>query len=73
MIDMGLRELQPPRASDVPSEPSFCWSTVSAFKGLESDVVVLAGLDEADSDWWRAVAYVGMSRATCSAHYDLAR
>jgi hypothetical protein len=39
------------------------WATVSSFKGLENDVVILVGLDEIDSDWWRAVAYVGMSRA----------
>ncbi len=39
------------------------WSTVSSFKGLENDVVILAGLDEIDDDWWRSIAYVGMSRA----------
>jgi len=39
------------------------WATVSAFKGLESDVVILAGLDDIDAEWWQAVAYVGMSRA----------
>jgi len=39
------------------------WSTVSGFKGLESDVVVLAGIEDIGSDWWRAVTYVGMSRA----------
>ena len=41
------------------------WATVSGFKGLESDIVVLAGLDKIDDDWWRSVAYVGMSRARC--------
>lgn len=39
------------------------WSLVSGFKGLESDVVVLVGVDNIDGQWWRAVTYVGMSRA----------
>jgi hypothetical protein len=38
-------------------------STTSAFKGLEDDVVVLAGVSEVIAPWWRAVNYVGMSRA----------
>jgi len=39
------------------------WSTVSAFKGLENDVVVLVGVEDIQKDWWRGVTYVGMSRA----------
>ena len=33
------------------------------FKGLENDVVILVGVKDIESDWWRAVTYVGMSRA----------
>ena len=39
------------------------WTTVSAFKGLENDAVVLAGVRELEPDWWRSINYVGMSRA----------
>jgi hypothetical protein len=39
------------------------WSTVSGFKGLENDVIVLVGVRDIESAWGRAIAYVGMSRA----------
>lgn len=39
------------------------YSTVSAFKGLENDYIVLADVESLGSDWWRSVVYVGMSRA----------
>ena len=39
------------------------WSTVSGFKGLESDVIILVGVENIIDDWWRAICYVGMSRA----------
>ena len=42
---------------------SITWSTVSGFKGLENDVIIVAGLTDIESDWHRGVAYVGMSRA----------
>jgi hypothetical protein len=35
------------------------YSTVSAFKGLENDYIVLADVESLDSDWWRLVVYVG--------------
>ncbi|MEW8291543.1 MAG: NERD domain-containing protein [Candidatus Thiodiazotropha endolucinida] len=39
------------------------FSTISAFKGLEADVVILTDIKEFESDWWKSVLYVGMSRA----------
>jgi len=39
------------------------FSTVSAFKGLESDVVILADVDDLTSDESREILYVGTSRA----------
>ena len=39
------------------------WSTVSGFKGLESDVIILVGVENIINDWWRAICYVGMSLA----------
>ncbi len=42
--------------------------TVQAFKGLESPAVVLAGVEDIDSDYWRSVLYVGMTRARHVAH-----
>ena len=40
---------------------SYC--TISAFKGLENDFIVLTDIENLDADWWRSVIYVGMSRA----------
>ncbi len=37
--------------------------TVSSFKGLENDFIVLTDVDELAPEWWRGVVYVGMSRA----------
>lgn len=37
--------------------------SVSSFKGLENDFIILTDVDELTPDWWRGVAYVGMSRA----------
>ena len=36
---------------------------MSGFKGLESDVIILVGIENVVDDWWQAVCYVGMSRA----------
>jgi superfamily I DNA/RNA helicase len=47
---------------------SITWSTVSGFKGLENDVIIVAGLTDIESDWHRGVAYVGMSRARTRLH-----
>ncbi len=62
---MALRRLS---EDDVPHLGSaslqyVTWSIVSGFKGLENDVVILAGLTDIETDWHRGVAYVGMSRA----------
>lgn len=39
------------------------YASVSAFKGLENDYIVLTDIEELQSEWWQAVVYVGMSRA----------
>lgn len=43
--------------------PAATCCTVSAFKGLENDFIVLLDIDDFDSPWWKAVSYVGMTRA----------
>ena len=48
-------------------------ATVSSFKGLESDYVVLTDIDSLDTRWWRSVAYVGMSRARVKLYLFLSR
>ena len=65
LISMGIRQLAEEDVASLESNSpkAFTWATVSSFKGLENDVVVLAGVKEIESDWWRAVTYVGMSRA----------
>jgi Nuclease-related domain/AAA domain len=39
------------------------YCTISSFKGLENDFIVLTDIEDLDSEWWRSVIYVGMSRA----------
>lgn len=39
------------------------YCSISAFKGLENDFIVLTDIEKLDPDWWDAVVYVGMSRA----------
>ena len=67
---MALRRLS---EDDVPhlgsaSLQTITWSIVSGLKGLENDVVILAGLTDIEADWHRGVAYVGMSRARTRLH-----
>ena len=52
-----LTEQWPPASGEV------FWTTVQSFKGLESPVVILAGLEEDVYPDLTTVAYVGMSRA----------
>lgn len=42
---------------------SISYCTVSAFKGLENDFIVLTDIENLNAEWWRSVIYVGMSRA----------
>ena len=65
LTNLGIRRLE---AQHVPLLGSdqleySTWSVVSGFKGLENDVIVLVGIEDIDQPWWRAVTYVGMSRA----------
>lgn len=43
--------------------PSVTFATVSAFKGLENDFIIVADVENVTDDWWRAVIYVAMTRA----------
>jgi hypothetical protein len=56
-----------PHLRPAPQDPA-TWSIVSAFKGLENDFAILAGLTDIDDDWYRGMAYVGMSRARTRLH-----
>jgi hypothetical protein len=47
---------------------SISYTSVSAFKGLENDFVVLTDIEELSTEWWRPVIYVGMSRARVGLH-----
>lgn len=42
--------------------------TVQAFKGLESPAVVLAGVEDVETEYWRSVLYVGITRARHAVH-----
>ena len=44
-------------------QSSIKFSTIQAFKGLDSPVAIIVDIDESDSDWMKSVLYVGMSRA----------
>jgi hypothetical protein len=47
---------------------SISYCTVSAFKGLENDFIVLTDIEDLETEWWRSVIYVGMSRARVGLH-----
>lgn len=42
------------------------FSTIQAFKGMESQAAIIVGIDRVDDDWMRTALYVGMSRARTS-------
>ena len=44
-------------------QPAIRFSTIQAFKGLDSPVAIVVDIDETDSDWMKSILYVGMSRA----------
>jgi ATP:corrinoid adenosyltransferase len=48
----------------VPNVGKIQFHTISSFKGLESPGVILVDVDKLDDDWWGAVIYVGITRAT---------
>jgi ATP:corrinoid adenosyltransferase len=67
---MGLRRLA---EADIPNLGTtgleeITWATVSGFKGLENDVVIVVGVTNLDDDWYRSLAYAGMSRARTRLH-----
>ena len=38
------------------------------FQGTENDFIVLVNIEDLESEWWRSVIYVGMSRARVGLH-----
>lgn len=63
-IREGLGRMGTRLVNDVTPRPGeLRFVTIHAFKGLESDVVLLVDLDELDSQAARAAVYVGASRA----------
>lgn len=65
LASAGVQALSPDRVSLLGTREGKhpTHATASAFKGLENDVVIFAGVEKLDDDWWRAVTYVGLSRA----------
>ncbi|MEQ8790832.1 MAG: NERD domain-containing protein/DEAD/DEAH box helicase [Pirellulaceae bacterium] len=51
---------------------SVSYATVSSFKGLENDFILLTDIEDVESEWWRSVIYVGMSRARVGLHLFMA-
>ena len=45
------------------TDKTIFYSTVQAFKGLESSVIVLTDVSAIKTDYDRSVIYIGMSRA----------
>ena len=50
-------------ASSKNSTSTIFFCSISAFKGLEKDFIVITDIDNLSKEWWRSVLYVGMSRA----------
>ena len=63
--DVGIGVRIRDRSGEPPEdEPGVIrFSTIQSFKGLESDAVILADVDDLDSDTARGLLYVGASRA----------
>ena len=57
----NLTEFEPEPTPVGKDEIAF--STIQAFKGMESPAIIVVGIDSVDSDWMRTTLYVGMSRA----------
>lgn len=49
------------------------YSTISSFKGLENDFVIITDVSDLSTEWWQSVVYVGMSRARVGLHLLLNR
>ena len=47
-------------------DDEIAFSTIQAFKGMESPAIIIVGIDAVDNDWMRTTLYVGMSRAKSS-------
>ena len=47
-------------------DDEIAFSTIQAFKGMESPAIIVVGIDAVDNDWMRTTLYVGMSRAKSS-------
>jgi hypothetical protein len=62
---LGVEALDEQKVPALGSSALECmtWSTVSGFKGLENDAIILVGVDNVEKDWFRGIIYVGMSRA----------
>ena len=70
--ELGLVALQRDSVDGIGHTVAPTWAIVSGFKGLENDVIILVGVEDIDDDWWRAVCYVGMSRARTRLYVILA-
>lgn len=62
---VGLRQVKHENAWKIgsPLLDIVTHATVSSFKGLENDYILLTDVESLSSDWWKGVTYVGMSRA----------
>ena len=59
IADITDFELEPKPIQD----GEIAFSTIQAFKGMESPSIIVVGIDAVDNDWMRTTLYVGMSRA----------
>ena len=64
LAGLSIRNLTYYEAEPAPiQDGEIAFSTIQAFKGMESPAIIVAGIDAVDSDWMRTTLYVGMSRA----------
>ena len=59
---MGI-SITPLKERETSAKDCLVFSTIQAFKGLESPVIVLTGFEEIVSSQRKSLLYVGMSRA----------
>lgn len=62
LINFGLKEIIPLK-SHSKSKNHFCFSTIQAYKGMESNFVLVTDIEDLSSDIGKSLLYIGMSRA----------
>lgn len=73
MNDPSLIQLTTQNIASFGVRNSVTFCSISAFKGLENDIIILTDIEGLETDWQKSVIYVGMSRARIGLHLLLSQ